>query len=233
MRRIFTIKEFKSALGQSGFTIVELMIALSVLSVLLLMSTLTLIGIGKLYSKGINQAATQNAARNITNDLASQLQLAGGTPVINPTGQHVVCIGNQRYTYQLNTELTNSPNSHILWHDSMNGTDCSALNLNSPSPNDPETIGGSGSEMLAVNMWLTDFDVARGVGSIYNLRVSVAYGSNDLLCDSGTPGDCSASGISNHLTNHTPGGILCKGGDGNEYCAVSSLSTTITRRLNN
>ncbi|HSX37132.1 MAG TPA: type II secretion system protein, partial [Patescibacteria group bacterium] len=83
--------------AQGGFTIVELMVALSVLSILLVMSTVILIQIGKLYTKGVNQAATQNAARDIINDLSSQLQVSGNAPDGKTAG--VICIGNQRYTF--------------------------------------------------------------------------------------------------------------------------------------
>ena len=39
---------------KSGFTILELMIAISILSIILLLSTYVLMGVGKLYSKGVN-----------------------------------------------------------------------------------------------------------------------------------------------------------------------------------
>lgn len=243
MKRIFTTRGLKPLPSQTGFTIVELMISLSVLSVLLLMSTLTLIGIGRLYSKGINEAATQNTTRNITNNLASQLQLAGSNPVINPSGQSVICIGAQRYTYQLGHELTNTPNDHVLWHDTMTSTSgCSALSLNgnTPGAGNPDVVPGSGSEMMAVHMRLTDFSVAAATGSNYQLIVGVAFtsggssGNDDLLCNRNAPPDCDTAGTSTngHLMSHVPGTIQCKGGLGSEYCAVSFLSTNVGRRLN-
>lgn len=233
--RLHLNKQGNDAAGTSpgGFTIVELMIAMSVLSVLLLISSLTLISIGRLYSKGVNEAATQNTTRNITNNLASQLELAGSNPIINPAGQSVICIGAQRYTYRLGHELTSTATDHVLWHDTMNSTSaCNAVNLGSNTPSDGATVVGSGGEMVAVHMRLTDLSVAAGSGSNYNLVVGVAYGDDDLLCDSGSPPDCSTIGISTHLLSHAPGSILCKGGTGSEYCAVSFLATNIGRRLN-
>lgn len=226
----------------NGFTIVELMIAMSILSVLLLISSLTLISIGRLYSKGVNEAATQNTTRNITNNLASQLQLAGSTPVINPGGQPVICIGSQRYTYQLAHELTSASNDHVLWHDTMTGTTgCSALNLNSNTPGagDPDVVPGSGSEMVPLHMRLTDFSLAPGTGSNYDLIIGVAYtsggisGGDDLLCNSAVPSECSTPGVTPHIhiLNHTGGHILCRGRSGTEYCAVSLLTTNVGRRL--
>lgn len=63
-----------------GFTIVELMIALTVLSTILTMSTVILIQIGAIYSKGVNQANLQNSTRTVVSDLSSDLQFSGNVP---------------------------------------------------------------------------------------------------------------------------------------------------------
>lgn len=65
---------------EQGFTIVELMIALSVLSVILLMSTIVMINIGGLYDKGVTSANLQNASRNIVADITSGIQFSASPP---------------------------------------------------------------------------------------------------------------------------------------------------------
>ena len=118
---------------ENGFTIVELMIALTVLSTILLISTTVFIQIGRLYTKGINSADLQNAARTVVTDLSSSVQLSGSQPpgcaagdtacgctpatfYVNKAPSQVdsgvtlnevyaFCVGKIRYTYVLNREL--------------------------------------------------------------------------------------------------------------------------------
>lgn len=108
-----------------GFTIIELMIALSVLSTLLIMSTVILMQIGSLYTKGVNQANLQNSGRNVVADITAALQFSGNAPVsctdgtyscdagqltgkFSSSGSGIVigafCVGTVRYSYVLNSE---------------------------------------------------------------------------------------------------------------------------------
>src|SRR5665213_2550121 len=67
-------------LNRKAFTIIELMIATSVLSIILLLVTTMMISIGNLYYKGINQARVQDDVRTISDDLSSHLQLSDQAP---------------------------------------------------------------------------------------------------------------------------------------------------------
>jgi prepilin-type N-terminal cleavage/methylation domain-containing protein len=123
----------KQHASNDGFTLIELMIALSVLSVLLVMSTVILINIGALYTKGVNAANLQKTSRNLVGDISAVIQLSGTTPrgctnititCYTPTASipdtgvrtnphpspvsdkiYGYCINNVRYSYVLNREL--------------------------------------------------------------------------------------------------------------------------------
>lgn len=205
------MRRLRLSTTQRGFTIVELMIALSILSTLLVMSTVILVQLGRLYTKGVNQANTQNTARNILTDISSQLQLSGSTP--NPTTPGVVCIGNQRYTYRLDHKLTEDPADHVLWRDTTAGSGaCQPLNLDTETPSDTQTQQGTGVELMPLNTRLTDFKVTANANNTYGIKVTVAYGDDDLV-------------------QHQDGATRCVGTSGTEYCAVSSLSITVARRI--
>jgi prepilin-type N-terminal cleavage/methylation domain-containing protein len=73
-------KQSKKRLNGRGFTIVELMIALSILSVILVISTTVFIQIGRLYTKGVNAANLQNTNRTIMGDVSSAIQFSGAAP---------------------------------------------------------------------------------------------------------------------------------------------------------
>src|SRR5665213_3568651 len=106
--RIKTARSRYRRKSETGFTIVELMIAMTVLSVLLLLASVTLIQIGRLYSKGSNEAETQNTARNIINQVASEIQFGGSAPLPSSPTAGAYCVGSQRYTYQLGQQLAGS-----------------------------------------------------------------------------------------------------------------------------
>lgn len=216
-----------------GFTIVELMISLTILSLILLLSTSVIVQIGKIYAKGSNMATTQNTARNLVASLTAQLQLGGSTPVYFPASPNpsaanqsnagAICIGSQRYSYVLNHQLTTKSTDHVLWKDVMNGaSQCQPISpLDGTSANPSDTFNTSspnnGVELMPVNTRLIDFDVIESSG-VYTVTVGVAYGDDDLL--NYTP-----------RSGTTPAQANCKGGDGSSYCAVSILSKTVVPRI--
>ena len=219
---------------QGGFTIVELMIALSVLSALLVMSTVIMMQLGRLYTKGVNEADTQNTSRNIMNDLSSQLQLSGNTPILDPGNSNgVICLGTQRYTYSLNNEVTDDPTSHALWRDTTSGNgSCTAVDLHAQAPQDTQSKAGSGVEMIPLHMRLLALSIVANSNNTYGISVTVAYGDDDLMANTNVSGDNTETDPAAHHHNlGLPGTVLCKGQTGQEFCSVSSLSITVAQRI--
>lgn len=234
--------------GAKGFTIIELMIALSVLAVLLLISALTLMRLGYIYVKGNNQANVQNSARNIVNDLSSQLMLGGAVPDLSHEAQGYFCIGTTRYNFVIGKQVNSSPTGyqteHALWRDTMQSAgSCPPLSLASPSPSDGLTVPGSGQELVPQNMRLTEFSIKPITNSagFYEVTVGVAYGDDDLLCVRGASlgggSDCDSSQISANPNGHArnlqnpSGQVGCIGNVGQQFCAVSDLNISVARRL--
>lgn len=222
--------------GSKGFTIVELMIALSVLSTILVMATAIMVQIGNLYSKGLNSANLQNTNRNIISDVSSALQFSGNPPLPcteTPTtcyadthsGMYAFCIGTTRYSYVLNRELGNDngvTTTHVLWRDTMSSNSaCTPLDLSQPDPTavagDVDGIPNStnGYEMMPEHMRLTKFKVVESPSGsgFYSVDVWMAFGDSDLV---NTAADGSAT---------------CNSGAGTQYCALSNISQTVIRRI--
>ena len=65
---------FKNKTKNSGFTIIELMIATSVFAVVLVVAASGILAIGMLYYKGVTSSRTQEAARSISNTIANTIQ---------------------------------------------------------------------------------------------------------------------------------------------------------------
>jgi prepilin-type N-terminal cleavage/methylation domain-containing protein len=194
-----TMKKFIT--DKRGFTIVELMIATTVLSVLLLLATAIMTSIGGLYTKGIHQSDVQDAARTIVDDVTQNAQLSNGVPsVVGPTaGVSAYCIGSTRYSFVIGQQVTDA--THGLWRDTVSGgcTPADFANL------------GSGVEMVPAHSRLTSFSISST--SPYAITVGVAYGDDDLF------------------TDPSHGNYTCKGSAGDQFCATSALTTTVVPRI--
>lgn len=233
------IRFTQSTKSQRGFTIIELMIATSVLSVILLLVTSMMISIGALFYKGANVARIQDAVRSAADEVSGQLSLS---PVIpghdfdkTDGNINVYCMGGTRYSYVLNAQMghkidgdSSSPvYPHVLWRDNVGACDPTAgADLTATDPS-KTTGGSSGAELVPPNSRLTAFCIGAlttlgptsscdsggsSLTSPYTLTVGMVYGDDDLL---------NLAGVN----------TTCKGGTGDQFCAASSLITTVVRRL--
>lgn len=227
------VETWRSPAAQSGFTIVELMIATSVLSTMLLVVTLIITSIGNLYYKGVNLSRIQDDTRNITNQVAQDLELNDSFGTFNtaspsPGSTEAYCIGNVRYTFVVGKELgTNAGESHhVLWRDT-NPTPGGACGPVSSFPNP----ASNGSELVAPSSRLSQF-VITGT-SPYNITVNIAYGDNDLLCSPSVSNSCQTPTAMPTVADFTKGDLLCKGlsNTGNSFCATANLNTTVVQRI--
>lgn len=211
----------KETNNQFGFTIVELLMATAVFSIVLLIITTGIIKIGQSYYKGLIQNKTQETTRSISEDISRTIQLASGQKVTPPGPPNRFCVGSVRYTYFLN-EKVGDPASPII----------SGLKAEKVPPNDcsaPDDLDAK--QLLSKNMRLLRFkvDPADPLAQTWRIDIRVAYGDNDLLThynDNGTP---------------LPGDIIlnadsanCRSGvSGSSFCATAQLNNLVKKRLKN
>lgn len=162
----------------SGFTIVELLIATTILTVVLASASFVLVQVGRLYYKGNITANTQQATRNIIDSISRPLQLQGaGTPVdgSGPGGSTVKCIGLQRFTYQMASQVGDGPGRapHAIIRDTLESPGQCTVNV--PNLLDPNSVPSDGESMLSEGMRLFKLDVVQ-VDGIYNVSVHAGYG---------------------------------------------------------
>ncbi|HMS50294.1 MAG TPA: prepilin-type N-terminal cleavage/methylation domain-containing protein [Candidatus Saccharibacteria bacterium] len=190
---------------EAGFTLVELLIASSVFSVILLLLTFGMLQIGKVYYKGTTSSRTQAVARNISDEISQSIQFAGGavTPLSVSGDTTTFCIGDKGYWFKLDKKLKDEP--HVFVVDS---SQCAVSFVGTP----PQ-LKRSQRELMVQNTRLTrlivNYDAAR---KGYGVVVRVAAGDNDMF-----EGD--------DPNNN------CKGGAGGQFCAVSELYTFVQKRL--
>jgi prepilin-type N-terminal cleavage/methylation domain-containing protein len=222
--------------NQKGFTIVELIIASSVFSVILLVATAGIIYIGRSYYKGIITSRTQETTRSITQEISNSFQFGGDAQVTvaadsNPIDMgsgvkaYAQCVGNFRYSYVIGSKVAGSNNTsnpstpttrHGLWLDVINkDADCNALDLREAVPEDDSTsteqaLLNQRRELLPQNMRLDQFSLDQPAGrSFLNINVKLIYGDHDL----------------------SPSGICVPNSQGGQFCATSGLNTTVKKRL--
>ena len=192
--------------GQQGFTILELTIATTVFAVMLLLSLTAIARIGQMYYKGISTAQTQDVARLVSNNVNQAVQLNSGL-ITAPIGGSF-CIGDTRYSYAIDTPVSGS--QHALWSDKL--TNCAnvphpALNLATPNPG-----GTEGYELLGQKMRLSSLTFAPIAGTdLYRFAAGIVFGDDEVL-------------------NATHTGCT-RGYTSAQFCAISSVDTTIQKRL--
>jgi len=222
---------------QSGFTIVELMIATIVSSVILLVITVGIVRFTNDYYHGINASNTQATTQDAIDMIAHSVEFnAGTTSAVSDTATSgAFCAGTHLFMFTAGQQLKGAPND----------TNWGLYQINNPNANcNPLTLAqvtaaGGGSELLGKNMRLAYLKISQQAGTnLWNVDIRVAYGDYDLLCkksiSAGTAGSC-APGSPSFASNATIQGndVICKTQSGSQFCSVSHLTTSIGQRISN
>lgn len=199
-------------LNHKGFTLIELMIATTVLSVLLVLIASVSIQVGRLFYKGVSSSRTQETVRSITDQISRNIQYSSVTPEDNA---NVICVAGNRYSYQVDNIV--SKNTHALWVDNQTEP-CVAL---SQADMNSETPPSDGKELIPGGMRLTKFKLTKPDASnerYWEIEVGVALGEEDLLQYSGPPADPDRFVTGCVTTN-----------EGGQFCDVAELKVGVYR----
>lgn len=219
---------------RNGFTIIELLIATTVFSVVLLVISAAIIQIGRIYYKGVTGAQTQETTRTILSDITQAIQFTSGQIVTtydtagNDQGTdsiYAICVGNRLYSYKFGQQREESQHAMVV-RDVTGGCIATAASLDMAVPS-------KGFEMLAEHMRLSDLHVEAipGATETYRVSIRVVYGDDDLLC-SDSLGNCSSAATMSPTQLANARDLRCKDiRAGTQFCATSELSTIVERRL--
>jgi prepilin-type N-terminal cleavage/methylation domain-containing protein len=202
--------------GQKGFTIVELMMATLVFSMILLLVTLGVLQVNRVYYKGVTEANTQAVARTVMDTVSQAIQFNGGnvTPIptaASPTAgtKYYVCVNNQQFIYWPGYQLVSgTPGTHQTNQALIQRT--IAGSCTAPTG----TI--TGRELLSPNMRLSNLQVSQiGTTNLYKVQVRIVYGDDTVM------------------NNPTTTSSNCKGiRAGNQFCSITDLTTVVEKRVN-
>ena len=217
-----------------GFTIIELMMASILFSVVLLILTYGVIHITDIYYRGVAVTTTQNTARNIVADISQTIEFGGGpvstADVVGTTDlgaswagvTQAFCIGNRAYYYQLGDEMVSSDPGIDQGLDALVvlDNDSACPNLTTPYDLASGYIPNGGQEMLQPDMRLSKLIVIRdpNIPNLYDIDIQVSYGSDDSLY--------------NPTSYNGDKSVTCIGGISNRFCDTAELKTSVAMRVN-
>ena len=237
-----------------GFTIVELMIATSVLSVILLLATAVMLNIGAIYYKGDNQARVEDSTRAALDSVTQDIQFSENQAVFNsrvlssfnegayPQTAYAFCMKSANYEFRYSfvggikigsggfssSDPSKTQINHVFWRDVIDwDSPCTPANLDAPNP-----------ETMPPNPAITDFNTTGRQGTelvppdsrLLDFCISPVNGWPGCA-GSPTSGNYTVSvGIAYGDVSLSPNGT-CIGGTGDQFCATDSLTSSITSRL--
>lgn len=196
-KRLVFLRRHKTGV-QKGFTIIELMIAVSVFALAIMLVTMTVIGISRSYQQGATKAKLLTTSREIHAQFTQFIQYGGSAnePSLSTQGNwNFLCIGNIQYIYWPNNY---SASDSYLFVITYQGDGCSGI-YTKEQPLPPGTV-------------VTNFSVT-GKSPTYTLYTRFVTGDNTMF-------------INNDYNNTCRSNIL-----GEEFCAVISLSSTVSRKV--
>lgn len=200
----------------SGFTIIELLIATAVFSTILLLCAFALLQIGRTYYKGVTSNKTQEASRSIIDEISRAVQFSGDDPVTSVTetsGSKGFCLSGKLFSYKLDQQVTDgapdpdqNKGNHALLVSPAGACSGSTAALNVDGPT------GEYRELLPEHMRLNKLSITQvGTSKLYTITIRVVYGDNDVLNDAHDT--CQEVRV------------------GTQFCAVSELTTTVQKRI--
>jgi prepilin-type N-terminal cleavage/methylation domain-containing protein len=189
---------------QAGFTIVELMIAISVFSLAITLVTAGVIQVGRSYQQGATRAKLITLGREVQAKIGQDIQFTGANPVQAPNGPapyadyKVMCIGSTRYFYNFDNGRFMIENK-LAGASSCDSTPVNAANLQSPLPGRSR---------------ITEFSVSDpAYGGMYTIITRFVIGEEDMFEEPNYSGSCKATA-------------------GREFCAVIRLESQVARKVN-
>lgn len=216
---------------ESGFTIIELLIATAVFSMVLVIVTMGFMSLSNAYFKSTVTAATQSTTRDIADTLGKAIQFSGPLPQFGtkdlPSGVKLyqICANNRKFFFVPNVvylggEATEE-NPGLYVQPYSNTCDAEILDKN------------KGTQLLGENMSIANLDISYFSNLTYTIKLRVMYGQQDMFC-SATPSRfavaCDGSPGSNAIFGRMIDSLRCKTDD-NYFCAVATSDTTVKKRM--
>jgi prepilin-type N-terminal cleavage/methylation domain-containing protein len=212
----------------TGFTIIELLVATTVFSIVLMVILASFLQIGRMFYKGISVSNTQETARSVVESISDDMKLSQSfipTANYNTTAKYF-CVGDHRYVYNIDHVKVGQGDVTGPQPVSPRGIIESTVN-GCPPPS--SAAGTNVQQLLGPDMQLNDFSVACPTLNNCNIHIHIVfYGFDDSVFNSSShPDDTSSdhSAAINDADAYCSGSLLST-----QFCAVADIDSTVAMR---
>ncbi|HSE29002.1 MAG TPA: type II secretion system protein [Candidatus Saccharimonadales bacterium] len=209
---------------QSGFTLVELMLAIAFIGFIILFTVLAVVQVMRTYNKGLTVKEINQTARNSVDDMARAARSSSNvvTTAI-PAGR--VCFGSVSYVWNYQGATTNK-------YDSVGNPSVTMARVNDPgnamcaasSGVYPNVPAANATSLLTDRVWVQMLSVVPNTNTdlvTITMQLSTKEDvTNPTLLD---PFPAAPPDPNNPAT-----WVRCTGVGGSEFCATSTFSTTVS-----
>lgn len=193
---------------QAGFTVVELMVATTVFSVILVVITMGVLHFTHSYYKGVYTSMTQATARTISDTVVQATQFGSDLPVTYTyvdanyvlDTPHYFCAGGYVFVFDIGEKYEVGGAAEGMYMQPIPSTGCGIPGVS------------TGRRQLLGNRMRVTYVNFEQSGSAYTFDIKIAYGDDELLEGSTGPEK------------------QCTVDAGSEYCAVARITATAERR---
>ncbi|MCE7936478.1 prepilin-type N-terminal cleavage/methylation domain-containing protein [Candidatus Saccharibacteria bacterium CPR2] len=169
---------------QSGFTIIELLLAMAVFSFVLMITVAGFIQVNRSYTKGITVRRAQDSARTIVEQLSREIRIS--KKVAYDSASRKLCIdGGILYEWSLvnpGVTITGTPGTRLVRSEGLS-SDCNT----GPATNQ--------TELMVPNTYLNSFnvDVSLPGDNLYNISLTIVVESDNNLINGNFMNNCSTN----------------------------------------
>lgn len=167
---------------QKGFTIIELLIATAIFSIVLIIFLTVIIRISEIFYKGVTLTNTQEAARTLIQNISDDIQFTKSNPQLY-LDKNYFCIADHRYVFNKGVQVNSGdPDDYGIVRETV--TSCKPTTGASGQP-----IGADAEKLLGPGMQLNDISIQPLSGAWQVSVTLVAYGSDKTVFSSSTASD--------------------------------------------
>lgn len=198
-------------INKKGFTIIEIMIAISVFSMAIMLVMAVVIGMGKQYQKASYTTQLNSASRSIHDEIAKDINYGSIVPSVQPPSS----TDNLRW-------MCLSNNVMYAWYNSVDGNiqyglfkgqspNCTVSSL---APAEAEAvINSSGTNLLPANSFVKSIEINSAGGNTYTVKTDFRSGTQDMFAGNSISNECLPT---------------LRGGD---FCSVVQYNNSVRQRL--
>lgn len=202
--------------NQSGFTIIEVLIASLIFTTILLLCMEGITRIARVYVKNSSITRTSEFVKSFVDEIAQQVRYSTATPYITGSGPILICISGNGYKIELNKADTDPDVNPIIKIRDNSCTLYTNLANYADATYSPEAIAPSNMRVLVFSFTQS--------GELWQIRMRVALGPKDLLRDQ-------AGLLLTNPSANLSTANCASGTRGSEFCSVIDISTAVSRRM--